>query len=248
MTTPYDLPSDPAKRVQPRAHRRPRPRARARLLQGDRLHRRGSREAARRRRDDLDRDDALQLQPARAGPAREGGHPRGRRDARRVQHDLRLRRRHDGHRGHARLARLARGHRRLDRARRARPPLRRARLPRRLRQDDPRRRHGARSPRHPRARPLRRLDRAGTLPRPRRDHPGRLRGRRRLQRRQDVRRGPARARDRRLPGRGRLRRPVHGEHHVDRARLPRDQPRRPERHPCRRRGRRTPPRSRRVAS
>ena len=65
-----------------------------------------------------------------------------------------------GTRGDARVARLARGDRRLDRARRARPPLRRARLPRRLRQDDPGRGDGARAARHPRARALQRLDRA----------------------------------------------------------------------------------------
>ena len=40
--------------------------------------------------------------------------------------------------GHARVPRLARGDRRLDRARRPRPPVRRARLPRRLRQDESR--------------------------------------------------------------------------------------------------------------
>ena len=53
---------------------------------------------------------------------------------------------------------------------------------------------------------LQRLDRAGPLPRPRRDDPGRLRGRRRARGREDERRRPARARGRRLPGRRRLRR------------------------------------------
>ena len=61
--------------------------------------------------------------------------------------------------------------------------LRRARLPRRLRQDDPGRRDGARAARHPRPRPLQRLDRARPLQRPRRDDPGRVRGRRRARRR-----------------------------------------------------------------
>ena len=41
----------------------------------------------------------------------------------------------------------------------------------------------------------------------------------------------ARARERRVPGRGRLRRPVHREHDGDRARVPRHQPGRPERDP-----------------
>ena len=61
----------------------------------------------------------------------------------------------------------------------ARPHVRRARLPGRLRQDDPGGRDGARSARHPRAGPLQRLDRARPLPRPRRHDPGRLRGGRR---------------------------------------------------------------------
>ena len=72
---------------------------------------------------------------------------------------------------------------RLDRARRARAPARRARLHRRLRQDDPRRRDGARPARPAGARALQRLDRAGPLPRPGRDHPGRVRGGRRACRR-----------------------------------------------------------------
>ena len=55
----------------------------------------------------------------------------------------------------------------------------------------------------------------------RRDDPGRLRGRRRARRGDDERRRGARARERRLPGRRRLRRPVHGEHDVDGARVPR---------------------------
>ena len=73
----------------------------------------------------------------------------------------------------------------------------------------------------PGARPLQRLDRARALPRQGRDDPGRVRGGRRLRGRDDERRGRARARGRRLPGGGRLRRPVHREHDVDRARLPR---------------------------
>ena len=72
------------------------------------------------------------------------------------------RRRLDGHRGHEgaslvsreviadSIELVARGH-----------LLRRARLPRRLRQDDPGRRDGARAARRPGARPLQRLDRPG---------------------------------------------------------------------------------------
>ena len=120
-----------------------------------------------------------------------------------------------GTRGHASLARLARGDRRLDRARRARPPLRRARLPRRLRQDDSRRRDGARAARPAGARALQRLDRARPLPWARRHDPGRLRSGRRACRRHDERGGGARARGRRVSRRRRVRRPVHGEHDVD---------------------------------
>ena len=67
----------------------------------------------------------------------------------------------------SRVAGLARGDRRLDRARLARSSLRRARVPRRLRQDEPRRGDGRRSARHPLCRLLHRLDRAGSLSRPR---------------------------------------------------------------------------------
>ena len=77
------------------------------------------------------------LNQRRLAESRQGGHPGGRRDADGVQHDRRLRRRVDGHRGHEGVADQPRGHRGLDRARRPRPPVRRHRVPRRLRQDDP---------------------------------------------------------------------------------------------------------------
>ena len=76
-------------RALPRPARRPRSRRRARDAQGHRLHRRGPLEADRRRRHHLDRDDAVQLQPARAGRARQGRHSGRRRDADGVQHDRR---------------------------------------------------------------------------------------------------------------------------------------------------------------
>ena len=79
-----------------RAHRRSRPRGRARDAEGNRLHGRRPREADRRRRHDLDRDDAVQPQPARSrGPREARGSRRGR-DPDGVQHDRRLRRRLDG--------------------------------------------------------------------------------------------------------------------------------------------------------
>ena len=160
---------------------------------------------------------------------RQAGHPRRGRHAARVQHDRRLRRRDDGRGGDARVARLARGDRRLDRARHARSSLRRPRLHRRLRQDDPRRGDGACAPRHPRARVLRRLDRGRALPRQGRDDPGRLRGGRCARGRAHQRRRGARARERRVPGCRRLRRPLHREHDGDGARLSRRQRARPER-------------------
>ena len=147
---PYDRPSDPGQAPQRRAHRRRRPRACARDAERRRLHRRGAREPARRRRDDVDRDDAVQPEPARArrstsseGIRAAGGTPMEFNTIA-VSDGVSM-----GTDGHARLARLARGDRRLDRARRARPSVRRPRLHRRLRQDDPRRGDGARAARPP---------------------------------------------------------------------------------------------------
>ena len=148
------------------------------------------------------------------------GHPRRRRHADGVQHDLGLGRRLDGHRGHARLADQPRGDRRLDRAGGAGPPVRRAGLPGRLRQDDPGRGDGAVPAGRARARALQRHDRARHLPRPRHHHPGRVRGDRRLCGRADRRGGAARGRVGRLPRRRSLRRPVHGQHDVHGARVP----------------------------
>ena len=133
--------------------------------------------------------------------ARQGGHPRGRRHAPRVQHRLDLRRHHHGHRRHEGVAGQPRGDRRLDRTGRARQPLRRPGRAGRLRQDDSRRRDGAGPPRHPGHGPLRRLDRAGHLGRPRRHHPGRVRGRRRPRGR-PARRRPADGASRTAPAPG----------------------------------------------
>ena len=120
---------------QPRRRRRARPRRRALVPVLDRAHRRGPAQADHRRREHVDRDDAVQLPPAPAVGEGDGGHPRGRRHAARVQHDRDLRRHHDGHRGDEDLARQPRGGRRLDRAGRARAPVRRRRRAVGLRQD-----------------------------------------------------------------------------------------------------------------
>ena len=100
-------------------------------------------QAARRDRDDLDGDDAVQPRPADARRARRGRRPRGGRDAPRVQHDRDLRQPDAGNARDARLARQPRADRRLGRARRPQPALRRARVPRRVRQDRARRGDGA---------------------------------------------------------------------------------------------------------
>ena len=88
-----------------------------------------------RRRVDLEQPDAVQHahRPARAG-GREGRR-RGRRQEHDFRDDHRLRRHLDGHARHAVLARLARGHRRLDRDDRRRAGLRWRGRDRRLRQE-----------------------------------------------------------------------------------------------------------------
>ena len=104
----------------------------------------------------------------------------------------------------------------------ARPPVRRARLPRRLRQDEPGGGDGARAARHPdassstraRSRPGSSAARDVTVADVY-EAIGALRGRK------DQRRGAARARVGRVPRRRRLRRPVHREHDVDDPRVPR---------------------------
>ena len=124
------------------------------------------RRADHRRRLDVDGNDAVQPQPARARrPRRRRGDRCGRRPAR-LQHDRRLRQPVAGDTRDARLADLARGDRRLDRADGARARLRRPRLPGRLRQDGAGRLDGARPRRQAGGRPLRRADARGPLARP----------------------------------------------------------------------------------
>ena len=126
MTNPYDRPSDPAKRHSAALTDGPdRAPARA-MLKGIGFDDEALREAAGGRREHVDRDDAVQLEPPAAGRERQGRHSRGRWHADGVQHDLGLRRRLDGHRRDARVAHLARGDRRLDRARHAWASVRRA--------------------------------------------------------------------------------------------------------------------------
>ena len=117
------------------ACRRRRTRSGARALPRD-GHRPGTaRRPDRRHRVGVDGDDAVQPQPPRARRARRGRRGGGRRRRARLQHDRRLRQPVAGDAGHAGVAHLARGDRRLDRADGARARLRRRRLHRRLRQD-----------------------------------------------------------------------------------------------------------------
>ena len=153
-----------ARRLRRHARRRPRPRGapprrargaprrggaggRAGALPLDRRRPRPARRADRRHRLDVDGHDAVQLHPARALRRGRRGRRRGGRRRAPVQHDRGLRQPVAGHARHARLADLARGDRRLDRADGDRARLRRARLHRRLRQDDAGGADGARAPR-----------------------------------------------------------------------------------------------------
>ena len=85
----------------------------------------------------------------------------------------------------------------------------------------------------PGARPLQRHDLPGHVQGPRPDDRVRVRGGRRLPRRQDQPRRAVRDRERGLPRRGRLRRPVHGQHDVDGPGVPGPLAGRPQRHPGR---------------
>jgi hypothetical protein len=172
------------------------------------------RQADRRHRQHLDRDDAVQLQPARARRTRQARRARRRRHADGVQHDRDQRRHHDGHRRDEGLARLARGDRRLDRARRPRPHVRRDRRAGGLRQDDARRGDGARAPQRPSLvlyggsiAPGNSTDatsRSSTCTK----RSARTRPARSTTRAQGDRRS-------RVPRRRRVRRPVHGQHDGD---------------------------------
>ena len=96
----YNKPTDPGKHHQ----RRPSPtveRARRGNTEGDQLADEDSRQAAGRRRDDLDRR-CRATSSARARAARRRTGARGRRHADRIQHDRDHRRHFDGHAGHER--------------------------------------------------------------------------------------------------------------------------------------------------
>ena len=222
-------PVQPARALSPAA-RRPRSRSCARDAQGHRLHGRGPLEADHRRRHDLDRDDAVQLQPARAGGEGQGRDPGGRRHADGVQHDLGLRWGLDGNRGNEGLARVARGDRGLDRAGRTGTPVRWSRVPGRMRQDVAGCCDGAGAPRPAWPGPLQRHDPSRRAARETGRHGrDRIRGDRRVSGREDQPRRAAGDRGRGLPRSRRVRRPIHREHDEHRPGVPGAQPRRPER-------------------
>ena len=102
---------------QPRRHRRHRGHDIPRNAPRGRHGRRGLGQAPDRHRVELERDHPLQPEPRPARAGRQGGRARRRRLPAAVRHDLGLGRHLDGPRGHALLARLARGHRRLGRDR-----------------------------------------------------------------------------------------------------------------------------------
>ena len=166
-----------------RRHRRPRAGRRPRDAPRGRHGGRGLREAADRRRVVLERDHPLQ--PV-AGPAGQGGQERRARRGRLpdgVRHDLGLRRHLDGPRGHALLAGVARGDRRLRRDGDDGRAARRVGAARRLRQVAAGDADGGRAARPRERLPLRRLDHARPGRRPGRHDHRRVRGGRRLPRR-----------------------------------------------------------------
>ncbi len=177
-----------------------------------RVDRRRLGQAADRHRLVVERDHAVQRvdpSPHRGG---EGGRACRRWCGARVRHDHGVRRHLDGPRGHARLAGVARDHRRLGRVRDARRAARRSGRDGRLRQVDARHDDGDR-PAEPAWRVrLQRLDPARLPQRQGARHHVGVRGDRRLRGRQRSPRTSSRDREERLPGRGRLRWHVHRQH------------------------------------
>ena len=150
-----------------------------------RLHPRRPGQTTDRCRAQLDRDDALQLQPSPPGRKSKGRHPFRRRHADGVQHHRRFGRCLDGHRRHEGLSGEPRGDRRFDRAGHPGSSLRRPGPDHGLRQDDSRRRHGAREDQYPRPGFIQRHDRRRPPSRPRHYLDGGFRSGRRGFRRQD---------------------------------------------------------------
>ncbi len=171
------------------------------------------------------------LNQRRLAAVGEGGHQGRGRHTHGVQHHRGQRWRGHGHRGHEGQPHQPRGRGRLHRVGGARPPLRRARHPLRLRQDQPRCGHGRGPARHPQRDPLQRHHLPGHVQGRSPGRRQRLRGHRRLQRGQDERGGALRHRRGGLSRGGRLRWPVHGQHHEHVPRVHGPLPCRAQRHP-----------------
>ncbi len=195
-------------------------------ISGDGVSRGGLGATARRDRDHLDGDDAVQPRPAPACGTCRRRHSRGGRDTGRVQHDRGLRQPHPGHAGNAGIPRQPRGDRRLDRARRPQPAFRRTDLPGGLRQDGSGSADGARAARRPGVPLLLGRGCGGVPRRPPGDDQGSMGRRRRVRGRSDLPRGARQSRTRCVPRDRCLCRPVHREHHGRGERLPRACPRR----------------------
>ena len=166
----------------------------------------------------------MQPQPPRPGRRRRRRRRACRRGAARVQHHRGLRQPVAGHAGHARVAGLARGDRRLDRAHGRGARLRCARVHRGLRQDRAGRPDGARAHRQAGDRAVQRPDARRALARRAGDDPGRLGGGRGGAARGAVAGRARRPRASCVPGSGGLRGELHRDHDGPRARVPRDHP------------------------
>ena len=131
----------------------------------------------------VERGHAVQPAAGPPGQAVEGRRPRRRRVPDRVHDHRRLRRHLDGPRGHAGVARVPRGHRRLGRDRDARRAVRCPGHLRRVRQEPARDAHGRRPGEPAVGVPLRRVDPPGPAQGQGHRHRHRVRGGRCLRRR-----------------------------------------------------------------
>ena len=179
---------------------------------GGRDDRRRLGQGAGRRRVELERGHALQHAARPARQAGQGGRARGGRLPARVRHHRGERRHLDGSRGHARLARQPRDHRRLGRVHDARRAHGRARHVRRLRQEPARDAHGRGPAQPPERVPLRRLDHARPVQGPGARRRERVRGGRRVRGRHAHRERARRDREAGVSDRGLVRRDVHRQH------------------------------------
>ena len=187
-------------------------RAPARHVAGHRHDRRRLGQVASGRVLVVERGHTVQHAARPSRQAIEGRRARRRRVPHRVHDDRGLRWHLHGTRGHAGVARLARGDRRLHRDGDACRALRRARDLRRLRQVAARNADGRGQAQPAVGLPLRRIDSPRSAQRPSPRHRERVRGRRRVRRRHDHRGRVGSDRDAGVPDHRQLRRDVHRQH------------------------------------